>query len=170
MDEMIETLDADNFIPLCNDAYAVRFPYHVVTGRTLSMAVPSAFMRDIAARGNVQVKFAPETDETAGKMRADSAEIEREMPEEVELLKRRVDDPSAYVIFRVTPLVAEVERAACGSCGEEREVYLTCSTRGCGKKLCFECTMAEEKAKGKCSLCLVIAQKKPEVGWKRRRY
>lgn len=95
-----KTVEEPALIPLYDDYYAVRFPYHVVTGMTLDRAIPSFFMREVA-RQQLKIKFAEETQATAGTMRADCERIEKACPLEVAILQSRVPDLSRYVIFKL---------------------------------------------------------------------
>lgn len=95
------TIDAfPRLIHLGGDSYAVRFGYHMVTGTTLALAVPSDFMRG-AVRNRQRLRFAAESLSEAGTLRADSAGIARAFPSEVAALSKQVPELSRYVIFKL---------------------------------------------------------------------
>jgi hypothetical protein len=103
MDEEKQT----SLIDLYDDVYAVLFRYAMVTPLTMSMAIPSDFMQDVAQRSLI-IRFAQEGQNEAGTRRADCEEIRKCFPAEVAILERRVGEHlHDYVIFKLAPAFVE---------------------------------------------------------------
>jgi hypothetical protein len=91
-----------NLVRLGGNVYAIRFPYYMVTERTVSMALPSTLKLEFTLRP-LRVRFSAETEETAGTMRADSEAVARAFPVEIALLRKKVADGEMkrYIIIKV---------------------------------------------------------------------
>lgn len=85
-----------SFYNLGNNQFAVRFPYHQVTLRTVWMALPSFF------RGR-HIKFLEESQEMAGKRRMDSLIIEITCPEAVEFMRSTGQELRDYILIEIVP-------------------------------------------------------------------
>jgi hypothetical protein len=87
-------------IDLGSGCYAIRFPYFILSERTLWMAIPDSLRLEIV-KNRQQVIFNPETEETAGQHRANASEYERALPSEVAELRGKVEDLAQYIIIKV---------------------------------------------------------------------
>jgi hypothetical protein len=89
-------------IPLYDDVYAVKFPYAMVTERTVSMALPHDFRREVGQK-QMTIKFAAETESEAGTKRANCAQIQKVFPAELAILRSQVDEAELkqFIIIKV---------------------------------------------------------------------
>ena len=88
-------------LTLFDNVYAVPFKYHMVTERTVTMAIPSLLRREIAKQG-MQVKFAPESELEAGTKRADAQIVRKVFPAETAILTSAVGEAELknYIIVK----------------------------------------------------------------------
>jgi hypothetical protein len=103
-------------IELGADFYAIKFKYHMVTERTIEMAIPIDFFRRPSMLGK-QVRFLAENEDMAGKRRADSKEVADKFSEAVHVLKEVTASLHEYVIFQIEeiPLICDFPKRAISS-------------------------------------------------------